>query len=322
MQRVILHCGLHKTGTTAVQSILAEGRDVLLEAGYLYPEYKGQINHNLISKEFRQGMPGPFLKVLKVAADQDKTLLLSGEDFSHLVLERASLALLAKVLSGVDVEFVLALRRQDEIWEAAYAEMVRWNFAKVIDRSPYYELDFEKRLKLIGDYFPHARITCWAHGRSHNTVDEFLSRIGVERERLAVTGRHPSNTRSDRRLTAAMSMFLAVDADTKRAFFDNVEQAGLVEPDGRRSLSTPRMRAGIWRKFRPGNERIAARHPKLADLLIEPHDPDWTPMRRITEDEVRALLDHAAGQAVSFRPNAYYEGLARVLEARFSARSS
>ena len=36
--RIILHIGVYKTGTTAVQSFLARNRSALAEQGVLYPE--------------------------------------------------------------------------------------------------------------------------------------------------------------------------------------------------------------------------------------------------------------------------------------------
>src|SRR5688500_5651714 len=43
MRDILIHCGVHKTGTSSIQRALAANRTKLLEAGVLYPSFRS--NH-------------------------------------------------------------------------------------------------------------------------------------------------------------------------------------------------------------------------------------------------------------------------------------
>lgn len=52
--RIVIHAGLPKTGTTAIQGLLRAGRRTLADRGILYPDVDGTPNHNLLAVPFRE----------------------------------------------------------------------------------------------------------------------------------------------------------------------------------------------------------------------------------------------------------------------------
>ena len=99
-KRLILHIGMHKTGSSSIQHFLSRNRLALAAAGVLYPRSVGpdgrrQPKHNAIfsaiSHEIDHGAPhpvlGPSSEVIdamarRIAVSRAKTAILSAEGFS------------------------------------------------------------------------------------------------------------------------------------------------------------------------------------------------------------------------------------------------
>jgi len=105
LDRVILHIGTHKTGTTAIQGSLGEASDALLSRGVLYPRSgRRGVGHVELARlaehpgEMPGGREGEQELLEEIRAASPSTLVLSAErppaDFPSAVatwsLERAS----------------------------------------------------------------------------------------------------------------------------------------------------------------------------------------------------------------------------------------
>ena len=99
MKTAVIHCGVHKTGSSSVQAALAGARAALRAHGYLYPHthptdlslcFRTATNHNVIrtrglgKPELLAGIVFRALAAFdqELAADPDAKLILSHEDFS------------------------------------------------------------------------------------------------------------------------------------------------------------------------------------------------------------------------------------------------
>ena len=64
--KIIMHIGMPKTGSTAIQFALAKSRENLLSNGILYPvnpePFSNQVKHMLYMSLLRQGDAGQWLK--------------------------------------------------------------------------------------------------------------------------------------------------------------------------------------------------------------------------------------------------------------------
>ncbi len=155
--RLVLHAGTHKTGTTSIQSSLAENRDWLRERGYVYPSL-GPVGHNefayRLSRVKPDGVETLHAELMSVA-DPGRVLVLSAEEFStHLVgakqwrfdkhdywdLRRDYLKRLQTVLRDFDeIGVFLCFRRHDNFAQSLYATNIlsnqyRWSFAEFRER--------------------------------------------------------------------------------------------------------------------------------------------------------------------------------------------
>ena len=98
--RLLLHIGTGKTGSTAIQASLDANRDLLAEAGILYPKLAGRIDHNKLAIAANHGVPREFRQLvekngrdlvgeaawaearLSLARSEGDTIVLSCEYFS------------------------------------------------------------------------------------------------------------------------------------------------------------------------------------------------------------------------------------------------
>lgn len=130
-KKLILHSGVHKTGTTSIQSFLAMNYEKLLNKGFYVP-----INHFTYENKataFRdaimKGNSNIYVPVIEDIVKQSElnncnTIVISDEDFHHFALKQNDNI---KVLEDYfDIEICVYLRRQDKFAESVYGFSVQW----------------------------------------------------------------------------------------------------------------------------------------------------------------------------------------------------
>lgn len=125
MERIYLHIGTHKTGTTSIQQFLTRNRHLLAQQGYCYPVTKSGADafvHHTFTASLdtylaarKQGSELADSEFLRVARDSGlKRLVLSSENLSW-VSQPEEIIRLYTVLSKLaeDVRVICCIRRQD-----------------------------------------------------------------------------------------------------------------------------------------------------------------------------------------------------------------
>lgn len=148
---VVIHGGMHKTGSSALQNLLATRRQVLAEAGWLYPlaglvsqEATGH-RHRVLMTELRKEEGTPTWAALRQEIDAwPGRVIISHENFFSPQIEPQ--AVLAE-LPGREVFMVVYVRHPVDYVESCYREWVRrWKFTGSLadhyaKRKPYLALD-------------------------------------------------------------------------------------------------------------------------------------------------------------------------------------
>jgi hypothetical protein len=136
-KRLILHAGIHRTGTTSIQQALFYNADSLLRAGILYPKPMDggdAINHQRLAWDIieEKVTAQALLDWATLLAQTDAgTVILSAEDFCIL----KNLDFLNCFKNHFDVEVAIYLRRQD-IWvNSWYNQHVKWPFDEKLARG-------------------------------------------------------------------------------------------------------------------------------------------------------------------------------------------
>jgi len=140
-KRLYIHCGLHKTGTTALQFFLRNNTARLRTAGVLYPnagclDLVGSGHHNIawqmardrrFNKEY-----GDFKALLNEIGNFGGDILLSSEDFESSLDKPGSFTELVRIANSTRRELVLIIYIRNQIFylESLYCEMLRHGFAE------------------------------------------------------------------------------------------------------------------------------------------------------------------------------------------------
>lgn len=133
-----LHIGTHKTGSTTIQAVLEQERDVLLEEGIVY---LGRFNN--ISKKMK-GMTVADKTLVSDFQDEVRkkiagcnganplAYVISNEKYSgHNMMVYNNAGILAKTLREIfepfqfDLKIIVYLRRQDKFFESVYSQKIK-----------------------------------------------------------------------------------------------------------------------------------------------------------------------------------------------------
>lgn len=201
MPIVFMHCGLHKTATTAIQFICAKHRRVLLANGILYPPYGPLAGHHNLAWEltadprFNPNLITWRSTVGAIASFPGNTVL-SSEDFESLLHRPEILVPIVEALqeAGREVCIIIYVRERARYIESLYLELLKHGYPAAFNeyhdeiirtdflafRSWVYQFDLERvltRLRTI----PGLKIVMrrYYETPAQSAVPNFLSVIGL-----------------------------------------------------------------------------------------------------------------------------------------------
>lgn len=204
MPKLYVHCGLHKTGTTALQAFLAAEAETLARAGVLYPRagrpgrYPGQ--HNLAWQLTRDRDYDPRWGDLAAASAEIAgfagDVVLSSEDFESLLVTPGGLEPLARLAAegGRTLVLIVYVRHQAEYLESLYCQCLkaglRMDFARfareAVERGEVrvadwrFVFDFGRALDIAGQLEGCELRVRNYHAVAHGSViRDFLEVIGA-----------------------------------------------------------------------------------------------------------------------------------------------
>ncbi|WP_322867755.1 hypothetical protein U5922_017000 [Aquicoccus sp. G2-2] len=136
MARLILHIGLHKTGTTTIQDMFHANRRLLAEHGLIYPKLGRHTGHHGLFTDWlvlpaAYRLPGGGVvglrKLAEAHREQDATLFLSSEEISRAggpggVVD---LAMVREIFAGFEITVLCVLRVQWQFLQSVYLELAR-----------------------------------------------------------------------------------------------------------------------------------------------------------------------------------------------------
>src|SRR5699024_9725120 len=131
MSRLVIHIGLHKTGSTAIQNVLGNARNFLLQEGIIYPSFEGEFYHHglvnpwiALPKVYSFSDPAKAWKDLTELAKGDHTVIVSSEEFSRLQRSSINYKEVREITRAFDeVTVVLVLRHQLQYIQSIYLEV-------------------------------------------------------------------------------------------------------------------------------------------------------------------------------------------------------
>lgn len=146
--RIIIHCGLHKTASSYIQSVLNNNTRILSEHGIHYPSKNNHNgNHSIIAMNYKNTVPVDRLFGNFVSLNSScPTLLLSGEEFARHLPRNGFLNAFLDAAPKAKVEFLFYLRRVDHLRESVYSESVKNKLSGDITGTKF-QFDFHATIK-------------------------------------------------------------------------------------------------------------------------------------------------------------------------------
>ena len=314
---IYLHIGTEKTGTTSIQRYCKNNRKILLDSGLLYPSTvagRDLVGHFALAAstlklveparviDFMSGEVAGFdaewANILRQVKDSPSSdVLISCEHFSSRMRERHITAIKSKLdecFPNYDVKIVVALRRQDKLFESAFSTSIKSGSKKTVSdffeeamRKTHY-FDFLSMLNAWSEIFGAEAILV-------NTFDElscdgalistFLKIMGVN---LKV---NESDYRDNQSLSSVASLcgrIVNVECDSSRV--QALKKINDLLRDEREFVLTQRESAAIVQAFYEDNRVIAEKYLKRPFLFSEDAYVWSKDYRYVTEDNAKNRL--------------------------------
>jgi hypothetical protein len=126
MRKLILHAGIHRTGTTSIQRYLSRNRKHLAAQAISYPGTTDNQQEFAFKLMRRSITPDAFADML--SESEHETILVSGEDFCRIADE----SIISALAKRFRIHLILFIRRQDEWAESWYNQHIKWPFNKAV----------------------------------------------------------------------------------------------------------------------------------------------------------------------------------------------
>ncbi|MDB5526299.1 MAG: uncharacterized protein JWM58_4062 [Rhizobium sp.] len=281
MTKLMLHIGIHRTGTTGLQRNLANNRDRLSAMGIAYPFQTN--NHQDIAWGLHRGdLTGSALCERLQPFNASKQIILSGEDFCI----HKSLGWLEPLKQVYDVEATIYLRRQDHWLMSWYNQHIKWPFSRrhstmtpqaFMDCLPeFHWIDFDNTVQLWENAVGANKLTVGVveKGQIGDAVADFLKLMGIGPADIE----HDNSTHNDSLPTETLEFarnanLMDMKQGRRLATVNFLREVGRSSAHTGKTLFTAEQRQGILQRFAASNEALARRRFGREQLFLE-HAPD------------------------------------------------
>lgn len=298
MARLLIHAGIHRTGTTSLQRLMAANRAALAERGVHYPG--SGPHHQPLAWRLKNGKSDSAdVEALLAEAPEGALVVLSGEDFAT----HRNLDWLKALVAEHEVRVHFYLRRQDHWLNSWYNQHVKWPFdARKCQMAPteflttlddYHWLDFDALTRRWMDAAGDGNVTIAPVGKGQvdDVTADFLARIAIPPEALVFEADRQNSSMPVQALEIARCLGLYdMDGDAR---FRAVRALGKALADKGPNTSmvfTPEERRAVLDRFVASNAATAARFLGQDTLFTEAEPADDAPFYRFPEMSHEELL--------------------------------
>lgn len=127
--RLVLHMGLHKTASTAFQTLCRDNADILAGAGVFWRVHPGYPAHHELAWALLRGETGAIADYLGEARGAGaRTALLSSEELDyvlHVPQKAQAIEAAARDAGASEIVWVAALRRPSEVFRSLASELTK-----------------------------------------------------------------------------------------------------------------------------------------------------------------------------------------------------
>ena len=199
MNKVILHIGLHKTGTTALQTFLFDNADLLSEKGISYfTRDRKSKNHHFLAAMFRgadsnRDNAQRMVEEIMTAANHRRVII-----SSEILCEgNVDIVGFLSLFQPYDFQAIAYIRHPCDLTVSAFNERVRDPNARRTEPIESLPLSYDPSLRYaLGEWVKTGNLTLCPYDRKQwfggNIYSDFLHQIGVDGSELKI----PENERN------------------------------------------------------------------------------------------------------------------------------
>jgi glycosyltransferase involved in cell wall biosynthesis/predicted O-methyltransferase YrrM len=318
-----LHIGLHKTGTSAIQQFLLENSKILKQNKYLYPEAGVEAAaHHLLPWTLNDEHPEyknaeKSTEVIwseienEIKESQCDKIILSSEDFSS-IYKIENLEKLRQLTKDYHTKIVVYLRRQDQLLQSQYREMVKQPGSRIshtiqefTQNEPWiwHFLDYEQRLKDWADVFGKENIIVRVYEKGQlpqGIFVDFCNAVGLSLSNDYVLPEIVNPTLNRDLLEFLRYCNASLTGDTGHWKLINAVD-GISQNIGNKdyfehhTLLSPDERLEIIQKYEKSNRRVAREYLGRKDgrLFFEPWPESgefWDPYPGLTIEKLTQIV--------------------------------
>lgn len=329
---VLVHIGMHKTGSTSIQEFLKNNRELLRSKNILYPDTDGGAAHHMIAslcfadKSSRKAFPGHAQKRFHIedtwkthmrarieeimSAPQD-TVLLSSERFEFSAPDQ-----LARLFPDATMRIIVFLRRQDERLESRFNQNLKRRLISSADAVRFEQRAATNDYKTLlhwEDVFGAGNIIVLPFEK--NAIKDGLERTFMRAlclewdDNFVISD--PANTRLSRDCIAFLQERFP-DRQSQEGYFPKLKYllesytARHPDPPQYRHVFPPATRLAILELCRESNEQVARHFLGRTDGILF-HDPEpspddpWEPYPGLSDSARNDILDYLLEAGVDLR---------------------
>ena len=281
--KLLIHAGIHRTGTTSLQWFLAENRAALAGHGILYP---GEArNHQPLCWALHRGdSAASAIRGLAAELPDARMMILSAEDFC--VHKKTDW--LSELAGMFDTRAVFYLRRQDHWMMSWYNQHVKWPFSKRISRmdkssflgciDEFHWLDYSALTGRWSKALGNGRVSAAVleKGQVADVVEDFFNRLDISRDGFSFDVPRRNDSMPVHVLEIARHLGLFDLPPKSRTRLIRALKAGLADKEQpARTVFSPDERHRILKRFESSNREAARSLFGRSELFCEaPPSPD------------------------------------------------
>ncbi|MBI9081305.1 MAG: hypothetical protein JEY79_16385 [Pseudodesulfovibrio sp.] len=304
--RLILHIGLPKTGTTALQSFFALNSNALVSQGIKYVS-----NSHLAVNLWREGEDikrslSVWEDVRKITKAGKYDALVSNENLDSYLFEHPErIDDIRHSFSDADVKLVIYLRRQDIHLESYYLQTIRGNAITTpfgldfIDNMLHQNYhNYEKKLRFFEKHFGAdniiVRLYDWKTFHSGNIFHDFLHAINVPWNDHYVHPPRSTNSSIDARMKDLLLTANATIPEAGNQLREFKELINVVEKfrfvDRETKLLTLQERKDFLAECKTGNDWVGQTYFGRDELFDCSNVEDLGEPKKISEQDMYMLM--------------------------------
>lgn len=276
--KVVIHAGIHRTGTTSLQGFLADNRETLLQLGVAYP---GETpNHQPLAWSLkRKDSDAGDVRTLLESRGAVETAVLSAEDFCI----QTDLKWLEQLSESFETKVVFYFRRQDHWLMSWYNQHVKWPFDRQksqMDKTEFLEhigdfhwLDYAALLNRWTAVLGEANVSAGIveSGQVEDVVGDFVKRLGISTEGLNFEIKRKNDSLPVHLLEIARHLGVFEMPPRTRARMMRALRVGLAhKTQSATTVYSPEERLRILQLFEASNRTAAKRFFGREKLFSEP----------------------------------------------------